>query len=114
MKRLLFALLSVLLITGCATSATPSGRRVTIEMKDYEFSPKQVEVKAGEPITWVLQNKGPHLHEFASPEAGQKEVEVPAGQTKEVAWTAPKQPGNYTFICPVHESLGMKMTVTVK
>lgn len=114
MKRILLTLFAALVIAGCATSATPSGRRITIEMKDYEFSPKQVEVSPDERITWVLQNKGPHLHEFASPEGGLQEVEIPAGQTMEVAWTAPSRPGSYTFVCPVHESLGMKMTVVVK
>lgn len=114
MKKFLLVLLAVVAIAGCATTATPSGRRITIEMKDYQFSPKQVEVRPGEQITWVLQNQGPHLHEFASPEAGFQQVEIPAGQTKEFAWTAPTQPGNYTFVCPVHEALGMKMTVTVK
>ncbi len=41
---------------------------------------------------------------------------VSGGQTKSVAFTAPKEPGDYTYICtfPGHYAAGMKGTLTVK
>lgn len=114
MKKLLLALLAVLVMVGCTPSATPSGRRITVEMRDFYFSPIQVDVQSGEQITWVLQNKGQYDHQFESKEGGLAEVVVPVGMTKEVAWRAPTKPGNYTFVCGVHERQGMRMTVVVK
>ena len=39
-------------------------RTVNIEMTDLAFSPKTLEVKAGETVRFVLVNKGQLLHEF--------------------------------------------------
>lgn len=114
MQKLLCALLATLVIAGCAASGTPTGRRITIEMRDFTFSPSRVEVRPGEQITWVLRNVSPHLHQFESQEARIQEVNVPPGETQEVNWTAPRQPGSYTIVCGIHEALGMKMTVVVK
>jgi plastocyanin len=113
MKKLLLLapLCAALALTGCAT---PSGREIKIEMTEYKLTPAQVEVKPGEQITWVLENKGTVDHEFESDEGQLAEAVVPPGKTKNVAWKAPTKPGTYTFECDMAGHDGMEMTVTVK
>ncbi|HLO02535.1 MAG TPA: cupredoxin domain-containing protein, partial [Symbiobacteriaceae bacterium] len=78
-------------LTACSTAST--GRTITIEMTDFKLTPAQVEVKAGEQITWDLQNKSGNDHEFESDAGKLEEVLVPSGKSKQVNWTAPNKPG---------------------
>lgn len=49
---------------GQPAAAASATRTVNIEMTDLAFSPKTLEVKAGETVRFVLINKGQLLHEF--------------------------------------------------
>ena len=49
---------------GQPAAAASATRMVNIEMTDLAFSPKTLEVKAGETVRFVLINKGQLLHEF--------------------------------------------------
>ncbi len=49
---------------GHPAAAASATRTVNIEMTDLAFSPKTLEVKAGETVRFVLINKGQLLHEF--------------------------------------------------
>ena len=49
---------------GQPAAAASATRTVNIEMTDLAFSPKTLEVKAGETVRFVLVNKGQLLHEF--------------------------------------------------
>lgn len=49
---------------GHPAAAASATRTVNIEMTDLAFSPKTLEVKAGETVRFVLVNKGQLLHEF--------------------------------------------------
>ena len=49
---------------GQPAPAASATRTVNIEMTDLAFSPKTLEVKAGETVRFVLVNKGQLLHEF--------------------------------------------------
>ncbi|MEZ2877262.1 plastocyanin/azurin family copper-binding protein [Pseudomonas lundensis] len=49
---------------GRPAAAASATRTVNIEMTDLAFSPKTLEVKAGETVRFVLVNKGQLLHEF--------------------------------------------------
>ena len=50
---------------GQAAPPAQAKRTITITMKDNEYEPKSVSVKAGEVVRFVLVNKGDLLHEFA-------------------------------------------------
>ena len=49
---------------GHPAAAASATRTVNIEMTDLAFSPKTLELKAGETVRFVLVNKGQLLHEF--------------------------------------------------
>ena len=49
---------------GQPASADKATRTVEVVMQDMSFSPKSLDVKAGETVRFVLVNKGQLLHEF--------------------------------------------------
>ncbi|WP_097302701.1 copper-resistant cuproprotein CopI [Pseudomonas chlororaphis] len=49
---------------GQAASAAKATRTVELVMGDMSFSPKTLDIKAGETVRFVLVNKGQLLHEF--------------------------------------------------
>jgi len=108
-----------------AFTAKP-GERVTVVLKDVGQMPK---VAMGH--NFVLMAKGADPKAYADKAASARDTEfivptlkpqvlaftklVGPGETAEVTFTAPKQPGAYTFICsfPGHFAMGMKGTLTV-
>ncbi|MGU9856548.1 copper-resistant cuproprotein CopI [Pseudomonas sp. LF245] len=49
---------------GHAAPASQATRTVEVTLQDISFSPKSLDVKAGETVRFVLVNKGQLLHEF--------------------------------------------------
>ena len=49
---------------GQPATADKASRSVEVVMSDIAFSPKAIEIKAGETVRFVLVNKGQLLHEF--------------------------------------------------
>lgn len=111
-------------------------RTITIEASEIAFNLKDIDVKAGETIRFVLINKGEQPHELAlgstdeqsahremmSEMAGMKmehaegnSVSAEPGETKELIWTFTKA-GAFEFSCnyPGHSELGMMGPLTVK
>lgn len=113
-RSLIVGLLAIVTLALTACSTASAGREITIEMTDYKLTPAQVEVKAGEKITWVLENKSTSDHEFESDEGKLEEVLVPGGKSKRVNWTAPTKAGTYEFECDMAGHDGMVMDVVVK
>lgn len=111
--------------TPNALSAKP-GERITVVLKDVGQMPK-----AAMGHNFVLMAKGADPKAYADKAASARDTDfiVPAlkqqvlaftklvgpGETAEVAFNAPKEPGTYTFICsfPGHFAMGMKGTLTV-
>lgn len=105
-------------------------RTVEIEMRWSTFSPAEVAVPAGVPVTFVLRNGDPIDHEWLIGDeafherhrtgtdqhhgARPDEVSVPAGTTATTTVTF-RSPGEYRFIChlPGHEAYGMVGIVRV-
>ncbi len=116
--------------------AAPAGpQEFTVTVKDeFTFVPDAITVKAGEEVTINFENTGTIPHSFAilkpgvTPEevAGASEDEqhemlvlemheLTAGESSAETFTAPSEPGEYTFICavPGHALAGMTGTLTV-
>jgi uncharacterized cupredoxin-like copper-binding protein len=113
-------------------------RTVTVVMSDDDgtmrFSPDRLNVKKGEQVRFVIQNKGELKHEFtlASVEDNNKHAalmqkypgmehddpnakSVDPGKTAEILWRFSKS-GTFEFACliPGHREAGMHGTVAVK
>ncbi|MFP5341592.1 MAG: cupredoxin domain-containing protein [Candidatus Limnocylindria bacterium] len=105
-------------------------RTVEIDMRWSAFSPTEVSVPAGVPVTFVLRNRDPIDHEWLVGDAAfharhrtgtdghhgsrPDEVSVPSGATVATTVTF-RSPGEYRFIChlPGHEAYGMVGIVRV-
>ena len=112
-------------------------RTVTVIMSDdngMKFTPDHLEVKKGEQVHFIIQNKGALKHEFmlASVKDNDKHAKlmmkypdmehddpnaksVDPGKTAEILWRFTKA-GTFEFACliPGHREAGMRGTVAVK
>ena len=112
-------------------------RTVTVVMSDangMKFTPDHVDVKKGEQVRFIIENKGALRHEFmlASVKDNDKHAKlmmkypdmehddpnaksVDPGKTAEILWRFTKA-GTFEFACliPGHREAGMRGTVTVK
>ena len=123
---------------GVPGNAKKPARTVTVVMSDDEgamkFTPDRLDIKKGEQVRFVIQNKGALKHEFtlASVKDNDKHAEmmkkfpdrehddpnaksVDPGKTAEMVWRFTKT-GTFEFACliPGHREAGMHGTVTVK
>lgn len=113
-------------------------RTVNVTMSDSDgtmrFVPDRLDVKKGEQVHFIIQNKGTLKHEFtlASVQDNNKHAElmkkypdmehddpnaksVDPGKTAEIIWRFTKA-GTFEFACliPGHREAGMRGTVAVK
>ena len=128
-----FLTLSSLSLTMAATpgllSAQPASQRVEIVLANFSFTPTDIQLTAGKPVTLHLVNQGSGGHNFIAKQffavaamdaatrakLGKKGVvELAKGETMEVTLT-PKA-GSYKVKCGhfLHSSFGMKGTITVR
>ena len=123
---------------GVPGNAKKPARTVTVVMSDSDgtmkFAPEKLDVKKGEQVRFVIQNKGALKHEFtlASVKDNDKHAEmmkkfpdmehddpnaksVDPGKTAEMVWRFTKT-GTFEFACliPGHREAGMHGSVTVK
>jgi cytochrome c oxidase subunit II len=110
----LLALAAALDWAGGGVRAAEEPKVVAITAKRFEFSPKEITLKAGETVKLQLATEDVTHGFFAKP-LGIDEVIEP-GKTTEVVVT-PKVAGRYTTICDHFCGAGhggMKMTIVVE
>jgi uncharacterized cupredoxin-like copper-binding protein len=122
---------------GVPGNSKKPARTVTVIMSDdngMKFTPDHLDVKKGEQIHFIIENKGALKHEFmlASVADNDKHAKlmmkypdmehddpnaksVDPGKTAEILWRFSKD-GTFEFACliPGHREAGMRGTVTVK
>lgn len=89
-------------------------RQLEIELRDFELSPSDFTVPAGE-ITFTLVNAGRFTHDFRveGEAVDEKSPRVSAGRQDD--WSITLAPGTYRISCPIsnHADRGMVGTLTV-
>lgn len=87
-----------------STQARKPVNNTTITIGSAAYIPNAITVKAGSHVTLHLQNQNGAscIQAFTIPQLGIQKV-VPIGQSGEVTFTAPNQPGQLKFMC----SMGM-------
>lgn len=107
-------LLAMLAACGSTTSsdgptgASGSGATYTITARNFSFSPSTLTVKAGVPLSLVLDNQDgsvPHGILVTPPRPGEVplfEGEVVYGVTQKVYSIPALRPGIHIFSCPLH------------
>ena len=87
-----------------------TSNQFTIESHDILFVPTEIDVPSDTEVTLLLPNLGAAPHNF-SIDALDVSVDIAAGETKEVTFTAPE--GEYEYYCniPGHKEAGMVGTL---
>ena len=91
--------------TSGGTAAPSSGKTVTIDMKNIQFSPKTVSVKVGTTVKWVNQDSVPHnvtggpLHSPTFSKGGT------------FTYKATKA-GKISYVCTIHPGMTATLNVT--
>lgn len=92
---------------GSNPAAQGGGQRVEISASKYEFKPRELKLKAGQPVTVVLTSTG-GSHSFHVDALNVHSAEAGDGKTITVEFTADR-PGTYEFYCAHgdHKEKGM-------
>jgi plastocyanin len=102
--------------TAAEVAAAEEGFEVTVvATNDYSFEPAEIELKAGETVTLVLDSsKTFESHSLVIDELDGVNLEADGGIVASTEIT-PLEPGTYTFYCSVagHREEGMEGTLTV-
>lgn len=133
MQKSLFlcTLLIMLSFTVAACGPAAPSDTINVTMTDFQFTPPQFTIPAGQQITINTTNNGAVEHEFVIFKLGTSagdtfgpedeanvfwRIKVQPGESASAAFTAPSEPGDYTVVCatPGHLQAGMSATLTVK
>lgn len=125
MDRTTLLLVSALLLatglTGCLEQASGPGSddAYTVEGTEWQLTPTNLTVAAGENVTVVYENVGEAAHNWALDLDGDGEPDhitetIQPGETATVSFTV-DEPGEYAYFCevPGHRDAGMEGTLTV-
>ena len=115
MKRLPYLLVVILalLLSSCGEAGPTTTINVTL--MDFQFTPNQFTVPAGQEITINVTNKGAVVHNFIIMKLGTTagatyeedddanvywgEKDIQPGGDLSVTFTAPTEPGEYEVVC---------------
>lgn len=116
--RKLVALVAAALAVSVAVGASLAGtapKVVKVTAKEFAFEPREVKIKAGQPVRLVLENRGVIEHDIVLEKLGVKTATIQPGKTAELTFT-PKAKGRYPIVCsvPGHKEAGMTGVLVVE
>ena len=85
---------------------------IAVEMKDTQFHPLEVTVRAGQPATLVVKNDDLVVHTFTVEELGINEVII--GGSEKLIVIAASSPGSFAYACEIFGHEDMKGTLVVQ
>ena len=113
-RRLAAALtLVALAAVGCGEEGETAGTtvRTDLEAFDYYFEPTSLVFDEGTRATVSFTNNGSATHSFSSPDLD-LDVEAGPGDTADVSFDVPPQPGSVEYYCKFHPD-EMKGTISI-
>lgn len=107
----LVALVFGLVVARATQPRVDEGAAASVEIKDFEFQPQQITVKAGTTVTW--KNDGKTGHTVTADDGSFESPTIGAGKTFSQKFTLA---GTYRYYCAFHggkDGDGMSGTVEV-
>lgn len=104
MKKILFLISLVSLLTACGGTATTTTTSSTAEpaqtitLQDFTFSPKAVTVKVGDSVTWTNADSVPHTVTSEAFDSGS------LAQGQSFTYTFDKA-GTFDYKCSIHPTM---------
>ena len=100
-------------IKGSTDVSSKSNATVDVEQDDFYFKPTFIKAKAGEKITFKVENEGGTDHTFTSDDLSVDKTLAP-GKSAKFTVTVPSDGAVFEFHCDFHESMGMIGAVYTK
>ena len=88
------------------TPVVAGASQVTVEIRDFDFTPRDLTVAIGARVTWTNRDSAPHT---ATAKGQWDTGTLDKGDSATLTFD---QPGTYSYICTIHPS--MKGTLTVR
>jgi plastocyanin len=96
------------MIIGIGLATVQAQPAVTVEMRDFSFSPRDTVVSAGTTVRWVNFDDAPHQIAMTARAPGSSGLIAPGGDYT----FAFMQPGQFVYRCAVHPTMLGILTVT--
>ena len=90
-----------------ALAASPAFADETVTIKNFDFAPMMLSVKAGSTVTWRNDDEEPHT--VVSQDGLFRSAAIDGGERFSFKFD---KPGTYKYVCTIHPR--MMATVTVK
>jgi plastocyanin len=88
------------------TPVVSAASQVTVEIRDFDFFPRELTVKTGTAVTWVNRDAAPH---DATDEAGRWGTgTLKQGESATLTFDPP---GVYRYLCTIHPNMRATLTV---
>ncbi len=87
------------------TPVANSQPEVSVEIRDFEYFPRDLTVDAGAKVTWTNRDSAPHT---ATAKGSWDTGVLKEGQSGTLTFD---KPGVYDYICAIHPSMQAKLTV---
>jgi plastocyanin len=89
--------------TAGTSSGSSNAMAVSVDAKDFEFSPATLSVGAGQKINLTFKNTGSAEHNFSITSLKVNQ-DLAAGKTATVTFTAPSSAGDVEYFCEYHKA----------
>ncbi|MFL5726319.1 MAG: cupredoxin domain-containing protein [Chloroflexota bacterium] len=94
---------------ACAAGTSGAAAAVTVEIKDFKFSPDPVNAKVGDAVGWTNGDSAPHTATLDDDSCTTESISQ--GATGLLVFNAP---GTYTYHCKIHPTQMKGYTIVVK
>ncbi|MFL5769312.1 MAG: cupredoxin domain-containing protein [Chloroflexota bacterium] len=94
---------------ACAAGTSGATAAVTVEIKDFKFSPDPVNAKVGDAVGWTNGDSAPHTATLDDDSCTTESISQ--GATGLLVFNAP---GTYTYHCKIHPTQMKGYTIVVK
>ena len=84
-----------------------SARQVTVEIREFDFFPRELTTQAGSAVTWVNRDAAPH--DATDQAGGWTTGMLKQGQSMTLAFDSP---GVYQYHCTIHPNMQATLTVS--
>lgn len=139
LRSFFFVVISAAVLAACSSTSGPVEAK--LQVSDFSFEPKTIEVQAGQQLTISMENTGAIEHDFVIMEVPMEAMDVHeeeeeeghsmeemglekepalhmaahAGESDSLTFV-PTQPGTYEFFCsiPGHKEAGMVGSLIVR